>query len=319
MKLSLAMDGFLLSLRADGYSNSTINLYQYVLDILGDYLKDPEVNKITPTDLTRYFAYLRTDYKAHNNQGRLSGGSLQNHWKAIRCFFNWAGQDLRLRKRPDDKLKLPPNNPKAIMPLLEEEVKALLAAAEFTQEVRPGNRQPFKMRRRTRDRDVAVIITLLDTGMRVGELGRLNIKDVDLETGNIYISPFGSSRRKTKSRVVPIGKAARRAIWHYLAGREDTQSEDPLFISELGNRVDADSVRHLLVDLGNKAGVKNLHPHRLRHTFAVEYLRNGGDIFTLQMILGHASLDMVKVYLQLAQLDTKNAHMRASPADHWKV
>jgi len=75
----------------------------------------------------------------------------------------------------------------------------------------------------------------------------------------------------------------------------------------------------LLTDLGRKAGIKNAHPHRLRHTFAVEYLRNDGDIFTLQMILGHTSLDMVRHYLQLAKSDTKNAHRRASPADKWKV
>jgi integrase len=79
------------------------------------------------------------------------------------------------------------------------------------------------------------------------------------------------------------------------------------------------AIHLLLANLGSKAGVKNAHPHRLRHTFAVEYLRNEGDIFTLQMILGHSTLDMVRNYLQLAKADAKNAHRRASPADRWKL
>lgn len=86
-----------------------------------------------------------------------------------------------------------------------------------------------------------------------------------------------------------------------------------------GRRMTNSAIRLLLTDLGRKAGIKNAHLHRLRHTFAVEYLRNEGDIFTLQMILGRSSLDMVRNYLQLAKADAKNAHRRASPADKWKL
>jgi integrase/recombinase XerD len=83
--------------------------------------------------------------------------------------------------------------------------------------------------------------------------------------------------------------------------------------------LNASTIRQVLTELGEKAGVDNCHPHRLRHTFAVEYLRNGGDVFTLQMILGHASLEMVRTYAKLAAMDLKNAHQRASPADKWRL
>lgn len=83
--------------------------------------------------------------------------------------------------------------------------------------------------------------------------------------------------------------------------------------------MNASAIRLLLKDLGDKGGMKNCHPHRLRNTFAVEYLRNDGDLFTLQMILGHNSMDKVMHYLQLAKADTKNAHRRASPVDKWRL
>lgn len=74
----------------------------------------------------------------------------------------------------------------------------------------------------------------------------------------------------------------------------------------------------LLTDLGRKAGIMNCHPYRFRRTFAVEYLRNEGCIFTLQMILGHSSLELVQHYIRLAKADAKNSHRRVSPADIWK-
>ena len=76
-------------------------------------------------------------------------------------------------------------------------------------------------------------------------------------------------------------------------------------------------VWHIVSGMGKRAGVANARPHRFRHTFAVQFLRNGGDIFTLQMLLGHSSLEMVKHYAKLAAIDAEQAHRKASPADNW--
>lgn len=78
-------------------------------------------------------------------------------------------------------------------------------------------------------------------------------------------------------------------------------------------------MRQLIASLGERAGVRKCHPHRFRHTFAITYLRSGGDVFTLQAMLGHSSLDMVQHYARLAQTDIEQAHRRASPADNWHL
>lgn len=322
MILPNALDGFYFHMKAEGYSDSTIDLYRYMLTVLDRFLESPRVEAITASDLTRYFAYLRSDYKPRrngSNHGPLTGSTLQNHWKAIRTFFRWAVDELDLKGRPDEKLKLPKNNPEAIQPLSEDEVKRLIESAERTKPTDAGKRKSFTMKRPTAERDTALIILLLDTGIRAGEASRLDIEDVHLAESEIYIKPFGNSRRKTKSRILPIGKATTRALWRYLETREDVRSDDPLFMTKTEKRMDRNVIRLLFKDLGDKAGVNGCHPHRLRHTFAVEYLRNGGDIFTLQMNLGHSSLEMVRTYLQLAQADTKSAHRRASPADKWRL
>ena len=77
------------------------------------------------------------------------------------------------------------------------------------------------------------------------------------------------------------------------------------------------ALHHRLIRIGQRAGVSDIQTHRFRYTFAVQYIRNGGDAFTLQTILGHTTMEMVTYYIRLAQADLEQAHRRASPVDNW--
>jgi integrase/recombinase XerD len=320
MKLAEASKGFLL-MKATEYSPNTLKIYEWALSNLCAFLNDPEVKKITDLDLQRFLLFLQNDYQPNRKNGEsgpLKPRSIENAWTAIRSFFNWATEEFTLKKRPDRNIKRPRYQPAVIVPFSEEEIRSLLKACERTTPAKPSNRNTFTMRRRTASRDTAILLVLLDSGLRVSECARLKVKNVNMETGEVFVAPFGTGQ-KTKSRVVILGKAAKRAVWRYLSSREDSRQDDPLFLTERGASMDRNSIRLLLSDLGRKTGIADVHPHRFRHTMAIFFLRNGGDVFSLKRLLGHSSLTMVEHYLQLAQTDVAQAHRNASPADRMRL
>jgi integrase/recombinase XerD len=321
MKLSRASEGFFLDRRASGYSPNTLAIYQWGLDLIQAYLNDPELEDIIEEDLQRFFVWLQQDYKPKRKNGDtspLAPSSVENAWTAMRSFFGWAVELGHIKSRPDNAIRRPRYEPREIVPLTKDELEKLVNACEYSKLADTNGRKAFSMKRPTGARDLAIVLMLVDTGLRVSELARLKVRDVDLSDGEVYVAPYGTGR-KTKSRLVYLGAAARRAVWRYLAQRDQTFPDDPLFLTQEGRAMDRNNIRHLLVALGERCGVNNVHPHRFRHTFAIQYLRNGGDIFTLQRMLGHRSLTMVLNYLDLADADTQAVHRKASPADRWRL
>jgi len=320
MQFSKAIEGYTIAALADGYSQSTLNTYRYALNTMVEYIGDKEVSDISTENLRGFMNYLVTVYtpERRNNPSNvepLSTASHHRYWKAMRSFFKWAEMDLRV-SRPDLSIKMPAWESKDIIPLTEEEIRSLLKSSEYAQ-VPAGKRQAYQFRRKTALRDRAIILTLLDTGVRVGELTRLRTGDVNMENGEVFVRPFHV--KKTHSRTTYLGKASRKAIWRYLVERDDAKPETPLFLTIEDRPMSRHRVLGLLSQLGKSAGISKVRPHRFRHTMAIQYLRNGGDIYTLKRILGHKSFEMVNHYLNLSTIDSLNAHQKASPVDRWNL
>ena len=123
----------------------------------------------------------------------------------------------------------------------------------------------------------------------------------------------------SKERILPICPRVAQALWKYLASRGVTLPGEPLFATANGTPMDRHRLLKQLGAIGRRAGVKNVHPHRFRHTFAINFLRNGGNAYTLQMILGHSTMDMVKTYLNIAQADIQSVHRLASPVANMRL
>ncbi len=196
----------------------------------------------------------------------------------------------------------------------QAEFKAMLSVVSRSKAYdRPGKRRSDHAAMHP-ERSRAILLLLLDTGMRVGELTSAKIHQVDQRNHRIQILGKGA-----KERSLPFSPRTAQALWRYLSTRPESEPDEPLFVTYNKREIDATQLGKSLKLLGKRAGVENVHPHRFRHTFAIQYLRNSGDPYTLQRLLGHSTLEMVKRYLSLAQMDIDKAHKRASPVDNWAL
>lgn len=327
LTISLCIDGFIKYKQAEGLQPRTVESYQWVLSKWLEWIGDEQIGKLTSADIRDYLAYLRTEYVPHvfgrkkeaNKTGtaRISPKTLRNHWITFKSFFSWATVEFRIANLMSD-IPAPKCKTAPVAAFSPEEITIILKACTYARESRPINRRSFVTRRPHAKRDEAMILFMLDTGVRASELCHLKIGEVDTRTGRVIIQHGDAGGAKGgKGRTVFIGKSTRRALWRYLVDREDRDDpEAPLFVNR-GNRLfNPNSLRHMIVRLAEKAGVPDAHPHKFRHTFAITYLRSGGDVFTLQALLGHSSLDMVRHYAQIAEMDIERVHRKASPVDN---
>lgn len=322
--LSRAISGFSQFKAAEALSPGTIRGYVAALAAFAHRIGDRPIADIASDDIVAYFSFLRTDYRPQRFDKSatqpLSPKSLRNVWICLKSFFTWAAREFAL---PDPMLAVPtPKYRKApVTPLRREHIETMLKACDFTFEADTLGRRRFVMRRSSALRDRAILLLLLDTGLRASELCALTIADVDLKAGRITVKHGVTGGAKGgKGRFVQIGKATRRTVWRYLASRADGEDPSaPLILGRRDRPMNRDGLRLLVKSLARRAGVPHCHPHQFRHTFAINYLRAGGDVFTLQALLGHGSLDMVQHYARIADSDIERAHLRASPADAWRL
>jgi integrase/recombinase XerD len=325
LKASDAIAGFLNYKSAEGLAPVTVDGYGRDLRLWLEYQGDLDIGLITSEQILRFLNYLRNDYVPRRitggNDKKLTPKTVYNIYVSISSFCTWMSREFNL-PTPMQNIPRPrvPEDP-PVEPFKREEIEALIKACDFCDEANTRFRRKFIMQRSTAKRDKAILLTLLDTGLRASELCALRIGDVDQRSGRIQIRAGREGKAKGgKGRVVYIGKSTRRFLWRYLTARDDGNDEDaPLFMGKFNRPINRDALRQLIKSLGEKTQIKKCHPHRFRHTFAITYLRSGGDLFTLKSLLGHGSLEMVERYVRLAQVDVEQAHRKASPADNWRL
>ena len=151
---------------------------------------------------------------------------------------------------------------------------------------------------------------MLDTGLRLSEVAGLRRCDLRPD-GTVKVLGKGA-----RERIVPVGHVARQALVRHLRQELPAGSDAPIFRSRRGGALGWRGIQQVFKRLKARAGIPGrCSPHLLRHTFAHSYLVNGGDVFSLQRMLGHTTLDMVKRYVALAEGDLVARHRAASPAD----
>ena len=322
--LKKAINGFLQFKTAEGLSPTTLEHYRHILDLWMERQPDVDITKVTSKDIRDHLTYMRLEYTPRRitggNDRKLSSKSIRNIYVAFSAFFRWAKDEFDIPS-PMVNVPSPKSTSPEIIPLSKDEIERLLKVCDSCDEAKTDLRRKFTMRRATARRDRAIILVLLDTGLRASELCSLTVEDVELKTGKVIIRHGASGGAKGgKGRTVYLGKTARKAVWRYLVDREDGEEPyAPLFTTKTNRPLNKGALLQVIRALGAKAGIKRCYPHRFRHTFAITYLRSGGDLFTLKSLLGHASLDMVEHYARVAEVDVAQAHRKASPVDNWRL
>lgn len=214
----------------------------------------------------------------------------------LRSFFVWLVAEGLVSVSPMLTVKSPVHRPDQIQPFSEEQVTDLLRASK-------KGRNP--------KRDEALIMFMLDTGVRASELCGISLDHLDIVNRKVIVLGKGN-----KHRAVFFGRETGRTLWAYVR-EEGIEGNSPLFRSERGGHLTRSGLRQLFERLGHEANIEatRCSPHTLRHTFAVMFLRAGGSVFSLREMLGHTDLSMTNRYVSLAQADVQNQHRQFSPVE----
>ena len=273
---------------AEGLADATIEGYCYALRDFWHYHGDSI--ETTSEDIESYFCYLRSK--------NYSPATLRDKYAVLHAFFSYATQEGYYSKNPV-RMKKPPMPKIRARCFTDEEIEAIMRYY--------ADRDTF-----CKLRDYTIISILFSTGIRRAEL--LNITAVD--GANITVIGKGN-----KERSIPISNALRQVLREYLPAREKVAVNCPyLIVTQDGKRLTTGGLRAIFTRLSRQTGIagRRFSSHTWRHTYATQFLRNGGDLLSLQRLLGHADLQTTAIYLHWTDGITAEANRKYNPLDNFK-
>ena len=290
-ELKTAIHQFLNSLQADrGFAANTIAAYRNDLDQFCAYVQSPPQidhvagigawNELTEAHLSTYVIHLR--------EREYAASTIARKTAALKSFSSHLVEQGVTRIDTAGNLSAPrveKYTPRSISPA---EIDKLLAqTARSASESRPEGL-----------RDQAMLETLYSTGMRVSELVALNVSEIDLERRVARCTGKGG-----RQRLVPLRTSAINALRNYLdVGRPKIapNEESALFVNHRGSRLTRQGFWLILKAYARQAGIQDITPHTLRHSFATHALRHGYELRDVQQMLGHVSISTTQVYRRIA-------------------
>lgn len=289
-----------------------------IIDCLRIFLSDSTLRNVRPAtiryyerEITYFHRELKVKYieevtydvikegikimQSHN----LKTSTINTRLRAIRAFYNHLFDYKIIRQNPVEHLKLLRDREPIIETYSNKQIKQLLAACDLTTFVGL--------------RDYTTIFLLLDTGIRLSEMAGIELDDIHFSEGVIKI-------RKTKNdleRFVPLQKTLAKQLKSYLRVRGVTES-NALFVTLDGTPMTNRQYQNRFTHYGNIAKITSVRnsPHTMRHTFAKNYIQNGGGAFDLMRIMGHSSLEMTKRYVRLFGTELNDKHRESSPLEN---
>jgi site-specific recombinase XerD len=290
--LSIWIEAFLTDRKVQSLAPGTIRFYRIKLATFLDFCDSQlitQIDQITPDNIRHFMLFLEA-------RGNKPGG-VHAFYRALRAFLFWWENEIEPEgwKNPIRKVKAPKVDLQPLEPVELDTVKALLATCDKSM---------------MGDRDTAIFLALMDTGARAQEFLSIDLADVNMVTGSILIR----CGKGGKPRQVYLGRKTRKAVRRYLSRRCDDSMA--LWVTQSGERMEYNGLRSMVRRRSEIAGVEQPGLHDFRRFFALAMLRNGTDIFTLQKLMGHADLQVLRRYLAQSDKDTIEAHRRNGPVDN---
>ncbi|WP_240375440.1 tyrosine-type recombinase/integrase [Bacillus piscicola] len=289
-------DRYMSVKKAQGLSPTTIRDYDihfgWFIDFLEEVagIKDLENEEIVPEVFTEYIRFM-------SDKG-LKATTINVRVRTLRAFIRWCYEEQYINEIIHDKFK-PVKQPYSQVDALSvDELHRIFACVDET--------------RYSGFRDMTLMLVMLDTMARIKELLSMRRENLDLRNGSIRLE--ADHTKTKKERILPLSARSLRYLSFYLEETEEFYN-DTLFLTYDGRPLAAGTVRKSLADYAEQAGITNkrVSPHTFRHTGALLYIMNGGDPFSLQHILGHSDLSMVRRYVNLANSDVTKQHNQFSP------
>ena len=288
-RIDIWAQAFLTDRTAAGLSKYTIRFYAQQLGLFLKWTDGRLISRIgqlSPASLREYIVWLM---ESHNPGGQHAA------FRALRAFLRWYWDECEPEGRnPIERLKAPKVNLEPLSPANLDDVQRMLKTCD---------------KNFTGERDRAIMQTLLDTGLRAAELLAMDCDDLNPVTGEIIVR----CGKGGKSRTVYLGQTARRQVRKYLKTRTD--HNPALWVTDDGNQLSYGGLRSMITRRAALANVDVPELHSFRRAFALAMLRSGTDVFTLQKLLVHSDLQVLRRYLAQTDDDLKAAHALGSPAD----
>lgn len=286
---------FLLEQKFRNNSKRTLEYYEENLTRFFNWLESDDILSLSTDKWKEYGVYLH-DKATKRNGDRYSESSIQGSMRATKAFYNYGIEQGVIDDKVIRQLKLPKAHNKEERILDDDEINTLFKCIDSATQ--------------TGLRNKCFIALMLDSGLRRGEIPRLNFADLDLKTKTMIIKGKGG-----KQRVVPMGEISAALLKDYISRyRKDAGQQSPVFVEKNDERCSDNLIKQVFKRVKVSTDIKRLHPHLLRHTFATNYIADGGDLETLRLILGHANIQTTQRYLHLAfnlklQMSRHNSHL----------
>ena len=314
------IDDFMEQCVDKGLSKKTYKSYEQTLTIFTRYLSDQKklsnYKDVMEEHIKDYIAYIKERGKytiSTNNKNnpkkrrdfgnKISDVTINNYMRNINVFFNYLEETRHIKKNPMKRIKQIKVARRPLTFLNDNDFKNLINCLDLA--------------KFSEYRDRVVIMTLLDTGMRVGECLATRIEDVDLKEKTIYL--HAEITKGKKGRYVFFSLQLSQNIKRWLQFQDRYKETEYLFCTNNGRPLQVNNFESNVRKYAEKVGLKGIHPHVFRNNFAKRFLMNGGDIYTLSKILGHSSVTVTeKEYLDLNTDDLGKQYAKFSPLARMK-